>query len=84
MGDGRQRVRVDAGHTAPLLGPDPAWTNPFLITPEDLLRFYPSPQSAQRNARHAPVAQGIEQRPPEPCAQVRILPGALAGSLSKV
>ncbi len=26
--------------------------------------------------RHAPVAQGIEQRPPEPCAQVRILPGA--------
>jgi hypothetical protein len=24
----------------------------------------------------APVAQGIEQRPPEPCAQVRILPGA--------
>lgn len=24
----------------------------------------------------APVAQGIEQWPPEPCAQVRILPGA--------
>ena len=24
----------------------------------------------------APVAQGIEHRPPEPCAQVRILPGA--------
>src|SRR5699024_1378504 len=24
----------------------------------------------------APVAQGIEQRPPKPCAQVRFLPGA--------
>jgi hypothetical protein len=24
----------------------------------------------------APIAQGIEQRPPEPCAQVRILLGA--------
>ncbi len=36
--------------------------------------FYPSPRSPRE--RHAPVAQGIEQRPPEPCAQVRILPGA--------
>jgi hypothetical protein len=27
-------------------------------------------------APHAPVAQGIEHRPPEPGAQVRILPGA--------
>jgi len=26
--------------------------------------------------RRAPVAQRIEQRPPEPCAQVRVLPGA--------
>lgn len=33
--------------------------------------------------RHAPVAQGIEQRPPEPCAQVRILPGAHCASVSK-
>ena len=35
------------------------------------------PVAAKQGARHAPVAQGIEQRPPEPCAQVRILPGAL-------
>src|SRR5690348_1294379 len=27
-------------------------------------------------ASPAPIAQGIEQRPPEPCAQVRILLGA--------
>ena len=31
---------------------------------------------ADSMARPALVAQGIEQRPPEPCAQVRILPGA--------
>ena len=31
----------------------------------------------------APVAQGIEHRPPEPGAQVRILPGAREG-MSKV
>src|SRR4029453_6076544 len=31
----------------------------------------------------APVAQGIEQRPPEPCAQVRILSGALAAQQPK-
>ena len=31
---------------------------------------------ADSMAGPAPVAQGIEQRPPEPCAQVRILPGA--------
>src|SRR6516164_4136222 len=30
----------------------------------------------------APIAQGIEQRPPEPCAQVRILLGALAKGIS--
>lgn len=35
--------------------------------------FFPSPRETGGNA---PVAQGIEQRPPEPCAQVRILPGA--------
>jgi hypothetical protein len=28
-------------------------------------------------ARPAPVAQRIEHRPPEPVAQVRVLPGAL-------
>ncbi len=36
----------------------------------------PVAASEQLRSRHAPVAQGIEQRPPEPCAQVRILPGA--------
>lgn len=46
-------------------------------------RVLPVAASAQRNARHAPVAQGIEQRPPEPCAQVRILPGAHCVSVSK-
>src|ERR1700678_799875 len=30
--------------------------------------------------RIAPVAQGIEHRFPKPCAQVRILPGALPGA----
>src|SRR5690606_34047028 len=30
----------------------------------------------QLRPRSAPLAQGIEQRPPEPCAQVRILQGA--------
>lgn len=46
-------------------------------------RVLPVAASAQRNARHAPVAQGIEQRPPEPCAQVRILPGAHCVSAPK-
>lgn len=45
----------------------------FTATARMLVGFYPSPP----NAADAPVAQGIEQRPPEPCAQVRILPGAL-------
>lgn len=36
----------------------------------------PVAASTTHRDRHAPVAQGIEQRPPEPCAQVRILPGA--------
>ena len=48
--------------------------NPFMNTLDQLVGFYPSPRT-QRSG-HAPVAQGIEQRPPEPCAQVRILPGA--------
>lgn len=48
--------------------------NPFMNTLDQLVGFYPS-QRPQRSG-HAPVAQGIEQRPPEPCAQVRILPGA--------
>jgi hypothetical protein len=48
--------------------------NPFMNTPDELVGFYPSPH--RQRSRHAPVAQGIEQRPPEPCAQVRILPGA--------
>ena len=30
----------------------------------------------------APVAQGIEQRFPKPCAQVRFLPGVHTGRLS--
>ena len=34
-----------------------------------------------RRARRAPVAQGIEHRPPEAGAQVRILPGALQSAL---
>lgn len=46
-----------------------------MTTPTKLVVFYPSPR-ATPTGRHAPVAQGIEQRPPEPCAQVRILPGA--------
>src|SRR5581483_11250037 len=33
------------------------------------------------NRSRALVAQGIEQRPPEPCAQVRILPRALTSPL---
>jgi hypothetical protein len=32
----------------------------------------------------APIAQGIEQRPPEPCAQVRILLGALCWGRSVI
>src|SRR5215211_1631439 len=35
-------------------------------------------------ARPAPVAQGIEHRPPEAGAQVRILPGAQAPDLVRV
>lgn len=49
------------------------WKYLFTGTPSELVGFYPSPP----RAADAPVAQGIEQRPPEPCAQVRILPGAL-------
>lgn len=54
--------------------PDPPTKYLFLGTPSELVGFYPSPLIRDE---HAPVAQGIEQRPPEPCAQVRILPGAL-------
>src|SRR4029079_11370939 len=37
------------------------------------------PAAAAAGAAHnAPVAQRIERRPPEPEAQVRVLPGALA------
>lgn len=46
----------------------------YTSTLRKLVVFYPSPRESGDNA---PVAQGIEQRPPEPCAQVRILPGAL-------
>lgn len=41
-----------------------------------LQNWYCSTRRSDHRNRHAPVAQGIEQRPPEPCAQVRILPGA--------
>ncbi|GGW34060.1 hypothetical protein GCM10010503_07680 [Streptomyces lucensis JCM 4490] len=50
------------------------------VRPDSVL---PVAASEQLSSRHAPVAQGIEQRPPEPCAQVRILPGALAGQRPK-
>src|SRR6202034_2067376 len=33
------------------------------------------------SATPAPVAQRIEHRPPEPVAQVRVLPGALCGAI---
>ncbi len=61
---------VRATHTPPRTR-----RNPFMNTPSELVVFYPSPRATPHD-RHAPVAQGIEQRPPEPCAQVRILPGA--------
>ena len=64
-----QPVRDSEGVT---LLPTPE--NPFMNTLDQLVGFYPSPRT--QRSRHAPVAQGIEQRPPEPCAQVRILPGA--------
>lgn len=60
---------------APLQG-RPRLGKPVPDHPRRPARVLPVAASAQRNARHAPVAQGIEQRPPEPCAQVRILPGA--------
>ena len=43
--------------------------------------FKGTPPAPEFSARYSPtpalVAQGIEHRPPEPCAQVRILPRAL-------
>ena len=43
-----------------------------------MLQLYP----ATDNFMIAPVAQGIERRPPEPGAQVRFLPGAPMQTLS--
>ncbi len=62
------------GHRIPPMAPGTTPQNPFMNTLDQLVGFYPSPRT--QRSRHAPVAQGIEQRPPEPCAQVRILPGA--------
>ena len=43
-----------------------------------------NPTRAGRGGSRAPVAQGIEHRPPEPGAEVRFLPGApFSGDLSQ-
>src|SRR5581483_2376536 len=67
------RITGSSSTTSTVAGAIPEWyTGVFERPRRPRRRIAPS---------RALVAQGIEQRPPEPCAQVRILPRALTSAL---